>query len=563
MISKISFVLAMIATPFLALNAQHHYAEWVKTIETNGTNSNMNNLLFDGQNYIVNGSYFLSGTFNGNILQEASSANAMISKIDPDGNHIWLSQVYGDGMVSFFDMAFDSDKNIVLAGWTTSQQAVYVNGEMIIEGDGSWVNNSMVIKLSGADGSLMWHRHWTGAEYTTLNASKVAVDENDNVYVSGYYNTPWEIDGISFPYNFIFGDDVYILKFNPEGAVVWGNYWPSIDNMGFSLIRSLVVNDEALYFSLEYSLPVIVNGEPLPHTGEYYWLAVAKVSKETGEVVNINPFGTEGGQLIQQLALDNSGNIVVVGWFTAENPITIGDFTLNGYGYDDGFIFKMNSDLEVIWAKDMGGLYTDRAFNVQIDEDNTLFVGGGFDSTEDFLYDGQKVLDSRIPASLAMCYLQLHADGSFIQSAGLYGQMDGTVLSFTSAYANPAETMLEVICTGNFIGGVTFTEGQQINTDHNRGFVYKWLLPDVTSVGDLSNEATSCRIYPNPATDYLTIDPVNQRLEITLVDITGRLIFSSAIETMTTISISELPSGIYMMNMKNQNMQRSLKVIKN
>lgn len=561
---KAKFYLAALALTGLLFqtNAQQQHADWMKQVATEHTNSNINNILFDGENYFVNGGYFTEGTFNGIELQEALGANTFVSKMDADGNNIWLTGIYGDDIVSFFDMTFDADNNVVLTGWTTAQEAVYVDGEMVIEGDGTWVNRSMVMKLSGEDGSLMWFRHWAGEEYTTLNTTKLTVDEDNNVYVAGYYNAPFEIDGFSFPFEFTFGDDIFILKFDTEGNVAWGNYWPSIDNMGFSTIRTMDVNDDALYFSMEYSLPVIVNGEELPYSGEYYWVAVAKASKETGEVLNIYPFGTEQGQLIQKLVTDNDGNIIVSGWFTAEAPITIGDFTLNGYGYNDGFIFKMNSDLEVLWAKDMGGEFTDRAFNLQVNDDNSILLGGGFSTDVVFNYDGMQVLDSSDPFSLGAFYLELDANGNFIQSTGLYGDSEGTTLSFTDASAVVNGNNLDVYCTGNFNGTVEFVEGETIVTDHNQGYLYKWTLPYLVSVDNNANEAF-ISVYPNPTADMVSINTENQKADFSIFAMDGSLVEQGIIDGSGKISLLQLPAGVYILKVEGDRTSQTAKIIKN
>lgn len=541
--------------------AQHQYADWVKTLDSEHNNTSFNNSLFDGENYVLNGYYFIEGSFNGIVLPEAIGANALITKIDPAGNLIWHTTVTGDDAVAFYDMAFDSENNIVLAGWTTAKEAVYVNDELIITGDGSWVNNSIVIKLSAEDGSLLWHRNWKGAEYTSLNTSRITVDASDNIYVSGYYNAPFELDGISFPYNFTFGDDVFVLKFDETGQLVWGNYWPSVEEMGFSLIRSLAVDETSIYFALEYSKPVIINGETLPHTGEYYWLALVKLDKEAGNVIDYYAFGSEGGQLIQQIALDHNNDLIVTGWFSAETPIQIGDYTLSGYHGNDSFVFKIDTDFNVIWAKQMGGDYADRAFHVEVSQDNTIFVGGGFYSGSDYYFEDEKILQSRLPETIASYYVELSEEGSFIQATGLYGDLEGTLISPTSATAIVSGSQLKVLNTGTFNGELSFVSGESIYTDHDRGFVYQWTLPYLTNLPEtLPKPANnSCEIIQYA--DRLQFKFEGESIEVSIFSLDGKALLKQTVFEGEVLNTSRFNTGSYLLILKHLNWQQGRKFI--
>ncbi len=53
-------------------------------------------------------------------------------------------------------------------------------------------------------------------------------------------------------------------------------------------------------------------------------------------------------------------------------------------------------------------------------------------------------------------------------------------------------------------------------------------------------------IYPNPASDFLTISkPNNNLLNLQLVDINGKVIVDTNIETEKTLDISQIPNGLY------------------
>jgi PKD repeat protein len=68
------------------------------------------------------------------------------------------------------------------------------------------------------------------------------------------------------------------------------------------------------------------------------------------------------------------------------------------------------------------------------------------------------------------------------------------------------------------------------------------------SVSSISN-ASHIRVYPNPAKNSLNIDMVdlNNNAFVELFDITGRLYINEVIERSSTLDISQLPNGIYML----------------
>lgn len=562
---KAKLYLVLIVLIFLAvrLSAQSHHAEWLETIETNNhTNSHINNVLHDGSDLIINGYYFGSGDFLGIELPWAVGANAVISKFTTEGEPIWTTCLTGNDIDVFYDMVIDNDNNIILTGWTSSTDTIRLNGEPVIYNNGLYLNHGMVMKISSTDGSLIWFRYFAGEEYYTLNSTKLAVDENNEIYVTGYYQTPFQLDQVSFPYEKIYGDNIFILKLDAEGTAVWGQYLTTISDGGWAMIRSIVSGSAAVYFSLEYYSPYIVNGEPLPYSGEYYWLALMKMSEESGEITNVNAFGSDGGQVIQDITADSEGNILAVGVFTSETPLTIGDITLEGNGGNDGFIMKTDSELNNLWAKPMGGEYTDMAFNVNTDENDRIYIGGGFDCYTEFTYDGEVVLPGRNPNSLSSFLVVTDENGEFEHSFGMYGEGIESVISFASAAVVNANNQVNVYCAGNFYDNVEFVENNVAYADHNTGYLYKWILPLVVSA---ENQAANAQIsiYPNPFTDYLMVNYQGGQARIDLYDQKGSLVLSQTITEQGRFAVDHLKTGTYLLRLSTEKTVQTLKIIKN
>lgn len=71
-------------------------------------------------------------------------------------------------------------------------------------------------------------------------------------------------------------------------------------------------------------------------------------------------------------------------------------------------------------------------------------------------------------------------------------------------------------------------------------------------------------LYPNPATNNLTIELTNKNAaaELTLVDLLGNVVYTSAINGSATIDVSGLTSGVYMVRLNNNGQTSSARFVK-
>jgi hypothetical protein len=82
----------------------------------------------------------------------------------------------------------------------------------------------------------------------------------------------------------------------------------------------------------------------------------------------------------------------------------------------------------------------------------------------------------------------------------------------------------------------------------------------VTAVPTLNDESIS--IYPNPVTDGFQIKGIEGIADIRLTDLYGRLLLQKQVRTNENVSISTLPTGMYIINISNNGVNYQKKVIK-
>ena len=97
-----------------------------------------------------------------------------------------------------------------------------------------------------------------------------------------------------------------------------------------------------------------------------------------------------------------------------------------------------------------------------------------------------------------------------------------------------------------------------------------WLrqMTDTTQVGihDTHGSITNsqCTIYPNPATDQVTVlSPQSVKYDAVLCDLKGRrLLVKTLSDSQTTISLSDLPKGVYLLTVISPTYRHTLQVVK-
>lgn len=471
----LSFLICLLITK---VYSQHTHADWSKHINAN-EQSAFNNILFDDESLITNGYWYLAAEYEGIELPYYTSSNALIVKSDLNGNKIWHATMVGEGYETFFDMALDSDNNIVAVGWSSSNDTIRINGEVIYVPDMEWTSRGVVAKFSGIDGSLIWYKPILPyEEYYNMSITKVTIDAGDNIYISGYSNTSFAIDGIEFLFTQNgWGTQTFIAKLDSQGNAIWGSNFNFVEegDSGWSNSRALISNNDDLFLVIEYSKPLIVGDSILPYEGEgfYDWIAIIKLSAESAQVLEVIAYGSSMSQNLTRLKLDNEGNLIAAGFFESESDFNIQGIQPMSYGTEDAYVAKFTDNLELIWLKSMGSEFASRAFNLNIDDENKIFIGGGFDSYTPFYYEGHKAIEAQSPNSLGMFQVVIDEDGEFEKAFALYGNGIESRVEYRDAVVLQND---QIYAVGASIEYVEFIDGNLFYSIHDAGFFMKWDL---------------------------------------------------------------------------------------
>jgi hypothetical protein len=156
-------------------------------------------------------------TFN---MTSLGSHDIFIQKLTPGGNFVWAKQIGGTEMDFSYSVAITTDGNIYVTG--SFRGTVDFDpgpGTFTLTSNGS--DDSFILKLD-ADGNFIWAKQLGGANKDI--GYSVTTDGSGTVYSTGYFSTTVDFDPGPGSY-LLTADgiysDIYVQKLDPNGNFTW------------------------------------------------------------------------------------------------------------------------------------------------------------------------------------------------------------------------------------------------------------------------------------------------------------------------------------------------------
>ena len=212
--------------------------------------------------------------------------------------------------------------------------------------------------------------------------SSLKLDANGNIHIVGHFY------GVG-----IFGkdtltsngkNDIFLAKLDPSGNVLWAKQAGSTQlDYGFDLGL-----DAAGHVYITGSFRDLIHfggGNTLFSTGNND--AFLAKYDSSGNFIWAKKAGGSSSDIGRLIAVDKAGNSIIAGRFLGSmtfNSIALGNITLNSNGVTDLFIAKYDPMGNVLWAQKGGGVVTDAPRGIEIDETGNLYISGVFSGTASF-----------------------------------------------------------------------------------------------------------------------------------------------------------------------------------
>ena len=160
---------------------------------------------------------------------------------------------------------------------------------------------------------------------------------------------------------------VYIAKYNKGGVIQWARSLNSTVIQGPIYGRSVICDKNSnIYVVSDNSV-----------TG---FIEINKFNSD-GDLLNTINLPVTPSQFIGDIKVDKFENIYICGGF--EGSLNLGIFTLNSVGQESGFIAKIDSTLNFIWAKQFSETTSSKAYEIAVLQEEYLYLTGTFETSID------------------------------------------------------------------------------------------------------------------------------------------------------------------------------------
>jgi hypothetical protein len=437
-----------------------------------------------GQNYIVFGADTLTAV--------NSTSDVFIAKFNSNGTTRWAKQsksVESGGIGTAYSIATDGFGD------------VYITGTM----DGNIAFDADTLKLpwSGAflvkyntTGNVLWAKNDTSvSSYYTVDALSVSADNNGNSYVGGHYVGSIIFDKDTLPLTPVTKMNAFLVKFDPNGNVLWAWSPAMPTDWGKSTINSVSSDGYGnVYVTGTFSKGTISFGSYL----------LGPASRITPFLAKFNPGGNISWAQ-QAYELDNNA------W--SASSVAIDNF-------NNGYILMENSG-------------SNNSLSIKLGDDTIQFNSGGF------FADALMQFDSAGSVKCGTMFregMEDDGDAICVSPSGQYVYVAGDVDELSEA-----------------IVGIDTLKNSSNNAEYS--FIGNWQPCNNINEGinEVKGESEKVKVYPNPSNGVFTIALVGAQnfvpATIEVYNVMGEKVLTEILHSVQddkVINLTEQPSGVYL-----------------
>lgn len=176
-----------------------------------------------------------------------------------------------------------------------------------------------------------------------------------------------------------------------------------------------------------------------------------------------------GDQFRGEVNLDREDNIYIASYTASDDfPVVNGFQNTFGMGTYDGLVVKMNPALDqLMWSTYVGGSGMDGLYNIKVDKENNVYVGGGTTSLDYPVTAGAYKETKSSAADIDGVVTRISHDGSQVLSSTLLGTS-----SYDQVYFIDLDSSQSVYALGQTQGEYPVSEGVYSN-DNAGQFIHK------------------------------------------------------------------------------------------
>jgi hypothetical protein len=586
----------------LGVNVKAQTFDWVRT--TGGANGeSASKIATDAVgNIYTMGSYTgtldinpSSGTLN---VTAVGGTDIYIQKFDALGNFINGISIGGPGNDAPADILIDNNGFLTVSG--TFQQFIDLDPSAATNGHAVYnfgtSTDFFIVKYD--DLAYAFSRAIGGAGDDIVNA--MDVDANNNLVLTGIYRQTVDFNpnvSVTNSLTTTAGGEVYVLKLDENLDYVWVKSFATTDTNGgvgtsikvdssdniivagtfrglcdFDPSAGTTQNETA---QTNFSAGFIVK---LSSIGNYLWKATLNT---TNNNIPSNVYSGTPETFLRDIAIDGNDNIITVGSFRGrvvdfdptsgsvniDSDIYIQFGSPNIYTYrNTGFLWKLNPSGSYIWS---GVIRADNTslpaadnnpFAVTLDSNNDFYISGYF----------RQIIDLNPSNSLQTW---LTSSGNFDVFIGKFNGTTNALIwarrfgGANNVYVNDLKiSNAKMLFAGNFAGTIDFdpNSGTESVTSQGGGDNYLLSLNETSLLSNELFEDEYISIYPNPVASILNLQTELSDFNYTIYSIEGKIVKQGKSNiSETSVDVSNLNAGIYLVELESNGSKSIKKIIKN
>jgi hypothetical protein len=323
---------------------------------------------------------FNPGTGVSNLTAPGLWADTFISKLDFNGNYVWVKKFTGIGVKTVTSLATDASGNTYLTGYFNATTTFSSNITLTPSGSGA-DNYSFFVAKMDTSGNVLWVKQ-IGAGSISQRADSIALDQNGNIYLCGAFHNPTDFNPGTGQYILTSNlSDIFALKLDNDGNFIWAG---KMGGDGFNTGSAITCStDGKVYITGSASQTIDFD----PGTGSHI-ITIPQLSgnrvflmqlDSNGNFQWVKDFGGNGGGYSLNTNIDNS--ITVGGSYqnTCDFSGGLGTAVRTSIGNEDSFIANFSSAGTFNWVKCIGGSGNERFIGIENDSSGNIYAGGNFD----------------------------------------------------------------------------------------------------------------------------------------------------------------------------------------
>jgi len=278
-------------------------------------------------------------------------------------NYSWAKQAGGAGADEAYNVAWDNSGNSYITG-SFSGTATFQSTTLTSAG-----GSDMFIAKYDASGNLSWVLQ--AGDAANQQGHMVATDASGNVFVCGEFEGTITFGTQTYTSSGMM--DIFLVQYNSSGTVQWSVKGGSTGADEANSLKTDPTGNAYLIGNFESVL--YFGAQNLISTGSKD-IYVAKFSTFGGMTWLVRAGGImeDDGR---GLAVDNSGNVCITGWF--QQVANFGALSLNAIGnMQEIFIARMTTGGIFSWAVKAGGVDNDGAYEADADVAGNFYVTGSY-----------------------------------------------------------------------------------------------------------------------------------------------------------------------------------------